>query len=186
MRVFRAGELKNGNVKGFNQVESDSSSSVTVAASSHAEVSKRPSTFLAYDSSNDGFDAAPSHPLEPVQAAALSDDDIDRLLVGFRARAVAELDRFLGDWTIPITTEPLQWWRDTGRTDVQYPILAHAARYFFSIIATSAAMERGFKAAKYVSREERGAIGDHTLDVLAVLAYHFKKFPDSYKLLFSE
>jgi hypothetical protein len=75
-------------------------------------------------------------------------------------------------------SDPLAFWRVEGRA--AFPLLAPVARYCFSMLASSAAVERAFKCGKFVSRQERGNTGDDCVDILSVLAYTYKKDPAAF------
>jgi hAT family C-terminal dimerisation region len=119
-------------------------------------------------------DSAPSGTSESTEAFIFptSDEELRRI-------AAEQLDAFRA--TEPKSTEDaLLWWKSTGTR--LYWMLAPVARWCFSILASSAPVERIFKCAKYVTREERGRTGDELVDALAVLAYTFRKFPELYHL----
>jgi hypothetical protein len=121
------------------------------------------------DSSNDSAPSSSSDAGQPFQMPS-TDDELRRI-------AEEQLDSFLKQ---PSKEDVLLWWKSTG--SLKYWLLAPVARWCFSILASSAPVERNFKCAKYVTREERGRTGDELVDALAVLSYTFRKFPRLYEL----
>jgi hAT family C-terminal dimerisation region len=140
--------------------------------------SHMPSLAYISDDSNDGFEAS-------ICGAAGSDSDTATEDAAEKRKAViiAELERQLANYKVQAvhvgyTTCPLLWWRTIGAE--MFPLLAPVARYCLSMLASSAAVERAFKCAKFVSREERGNTGDDSVDLMAVLAYSYKKDPAAF------
>lgn len=114
---------------------------------------------------------------------ALTPEEAKQAVLDITAAVDAELADYLRDsWSTKLSDDPLYWWRTVG--SVRYPHLAYCARYCFSMLGTSATVERAFKFAKFFSREERGRTGDDLIDMLTVLAYAFAKDPSLYMKLF--
>jgi hAT family C-terminal dimerisation region len=125
------------------------------------------------DDSNHGLSSAS----DDTVMAPPEESEVARLSVLIEAEIAHELDRFLSpSWAAQKHQDPLAWWRVEGAA--AYPRLAPVARRMFSILASSAVVERAFKCAKLLSRDERGRISDHHLDMMTVLSYTIKKDPD--------
>ena len=93
-----------------------------------------------------------------------------------KRRIEEQLDAYLSP-TLGVNEQqpPLAWWKAV--VDKDFGLLKPVARWCLSIVATSAIVERVFKVAKYVTRDERNRTGDDLVDAYALLAYVFAKDP---------
>ena len=96
-----------------------------------------------------------------------------------------ELDAFWDDkLRINVEACPLQWWRDTGSG--RYGYIAPVARGFFSCVTSSAQVERVFSKAKFWSRDEKGKISDHHLDICTCVSWELLNDADALSRVFDD
>ena len=68
----------------------------------------------------------------------------------------------------PIDEDAHAWWHTIGSAD--YRFVEPIARKYFSILGSTAAVERVFSNAKFWCRQERARIGDDLLEIVTMLS----------------
>lgn len=81
-------------------------------------------------------------------------------------RAQSEMESFKTEAHIPMTSDPLVWWRDN---QWHYPLLSNLARRRLCIPATSVPSERVFSTAGDIITAQRAALSPDNLDMLIFL-----------------
>ena len=79
-----------------------------------------------------------------------------------------ELNRYTDDDVSPAGTDPLKWWAEVGK--FMYPYLAHAAKKYLCMDATSASIERSFKVGSDIGTKKSRRISDKIMSAVIVLA----------------
>ena len=77
------------------------------------------------------------------------------------------LDLYLAEAEIPITEDPLSWWRVN---ETKHQLLAKISRFYMGIPATSASSERAFSTAGQIVTEKRNRLKPKTVRLLHFLS----------------
>ena len=81
-------------------------------------------------------------------------------------RANEELLAFKSEPIVPLSENPLLWWK---QNELRYPLLANVAKYHLCIPDTSVPSERVFSKAGHVVNDRRASIKPKHVDYLVVL-----------------
>jgi hypothetical protein len=91
----------------------------------------------------------------PIAAAAPADP-----AAALRASVRAEVQRYLQEPQLGLDADPLHWWRQNQQL---FPSVAHVARKYLNLPASSAASERVFSAGKLIMSRGRQRMSPRTL-----------------------
>jgi hypothetical protein len=92
---------------------------------------------------------------------------------GDRAERIAvsnEVKDYMSMPSVPLDTDPLQWWREHQH---RFPVLARVARRFLCIPASSAPAERVWSTAGNTITEKRARLSDETVENLILCHENF-------------
>ena len=98
------------------------------------------------------------------QAAKQFGDRADRITVS------NEVKDYMSMPSVPLDTDPLQWWREHQH---RFPVLARVARRFLCIPASSAPAERVWSTAGNTITEKRARLSDETVENLILCHENF-------------
>lgn len=82
------------------------------------------------------------------------------------AKAEEEVSKFRGAPPIPLSEDPLSWWR---KNEVMYPLLSKLAKRYLCIPATSVSAERVFSTAGDIVTAQRSTLTPEHVDQLLFL-----------------
>lgn len=84
-----------------------------------------------------------------------------------------EIDRYQSEKGIPITADPLKWWKENGS---RYPILSLMARKYLGIPATSVPCERLFSTAGMIITKQRARMTPGTCEMMIFMKSYYENF----------
>ena len=82
-----------------------------------------------------------------------------------------EMKHYLAETSISLNSDPLAWWKSK---DSMYPLLAHLAKYYLSIPATSVPSERVFSTAGNIVNAQGSGLLLENVDCLIFLTKNLK------------
>jgi hypothetical protein len=83
-----------------------------------------------------------------------------------------QLKQYLSSPSLPGDTDPLQWWKTTGK--YMYPALVPLVKKYLSMNATSVCSERVFSVAGNIVSKRRSSMDPETVNRLVFLACNLK------------
>lgn len=89
------------------------------------------------------------------------------------ANGIQELKNYMTEPPLPVDSNTLHWWRDTGCN--KYPLLSKLTRKYLCVPGTSVRSKRVFSTAGNIVNKKRAALDPDQVDRLVFLANNIKK-----------